>query len=94
MSILHTVNSSGSLTSCHECIDSGDIILLIQDGVYAALDGHLTERWLTKEVTVCVLTDDVVARGLQDRIPVNIQTVSFDGFVKLSCTTDKTVSWF
>jgi len=94
MNVLHTVNSSQALASCSECVSKGDSIILMQDGVYAVIDHCLSGLFLRNDVSIFILADDVTSRGLGGRIPNQFELLSFDGFVQLSCSTDKTVSWF
>ncbi|MGB7550781.1 MAG: sulfurtransferase complex subunit TusB, partial [Chromatiaceae bacterium] len=70
MSILHTVNKSpferNSLESCLKFASQGASVLLMEDGVYAALAGSSAESQLKAvlgKVSVYVLSPDIKARG-------------------------------
>ena len=69
-------------------------LLLIENGVYGALPGYaeLFTR-LPGAVQCYLLENDAEARGLKD-LNQDFRTVSYDGFVELSCRYDKVVSWF
>lgn len=87
--MLHTVNKSPfshtSLESCLRFIKSDDVLLLLEDGVYAAARGtsrsHLVEQAL-KNGQVYAMQADLKARGLTDLI-VGIQLADYDTFVEL-----------
>lgn len=103
MSTLHTVNKSPfvqrTLNSCMDICRAGDALLLIEDGVYAALPSAPTAKALRAladegEVGLFVLEPDLKARGLSDRISDWVSVVDYSGFVRLS-TEHKTVqSWY
>ena len=101
MSILHTVNKSpfekSSLESCLKYAKGGSAILLIEDAVYAALQGTaIGERLgaVDKELGVFVLGPDLMARGLVDKPLIeNIEVVDYEGFVELAAQYDKVQAW-
>jgi len=75
----------------------GDSILLIEDGVYAAMASadfaeNITSR--LDDFLFYVLGPDVNARGLGD-IPLieDIKVVDYEGFVDLVAETKVTQSW-
>jgi tRNA 2-thiouridine synthesizing protein B len=99
--MLHTVNKSpfekNSIHTCLRLAQKGSDILLIEDAVYAALQGTEIEsiiKQAASEYSVYVLAPDFMARGLQqDQLIEGIQTVGYDGFVKLAVENDKVQSW-
>ena len=103
--ILHTVNKSpdqhNCLESCLRVAQSGSGILLLEDGVVAALAGGVTDDALTsaltgaqREHTLYVLGPDLDARGLGDRelIP-GIRVVDYGGFVDLVAEHHTVQAW-
>ncbi|MCM5703508.1 sulfurtransferase complex subunit TusB [Larsenimonas salina] len=71
----------------------GDALVLVEDGVYCALDA----RWcasLPLDVAVYVLSEDLEARGLGARTDARVQTVTVDDFVELTATHSQSISWF
>jgi tRNA 2-thiouridine synthesizing protein B len=88
--MLHTVNKSpfqnGSLESCLRCVGSNDVVLLLEDGVFAASSGTgksaLIEQTLPKVKGICAIAADVKARGLTRLIP-GVTLVDYEGFVDL-----------
>ena len=87
--MLHTVNkspfSNTSLESCLRFITPDDVILLMEDGVYAAARGtgrsHLIEQALQRG-KVYALQADLKARGLTDLIE-GVELADYDTFVDL-----------
>jgi tRNA 2-thiouridine synthesizing protein B len=99
MSILHTVNKSpyekSSLTECVGVAKAGSTILLIEDGVYAAVAGGSAAAQLASltDVKICALGSDLKARGVADKLADGIEVVDYTGFVELATANDKVQSW-
>ena len=99
MGMLHTVNKSpyqcNTLESCLNHVGEGDVVLLIEDGVYAAMKGGRAADALSavKGVRICALSADVKARGLEGRLIDGVEVVDYGGFVDLVTETDKTQAW-
>lgn len=87
--MLHTINKSPfetrDLENCRRFLDEADVVLLFEDGVYAAaLDtaySSLTEE-IMKSNTVYALQADLRARGIDDIID-GIKIIDYEGFVDL-----------
>ncbi len=100
--ILHTVNKSPfqqtTLASCLRLIAPGDVLLLIEDGVYGATPGHSQEADVSKlterNIRVYALENDILARGLTYHLLSAVSLATFDEFVSLSVTADKVHSWY
>ena len=101
MSDLHTVNKSpyekNALDSCLKFSMAGSSILLIEDGVYAAIKGAAAESKITSAMAdkkVYALGSDLKARGMtQDRVIDGVEIVDYAGFVDLVTATDKVQAW-
>ena len=101
MSILHTVNKSpfekNSLDECLTHSMDGSAILLLEDGVYAAMQGTSVESDLKNALAskkVYALSADIKLRGLSaDRLIEGIEVVDYAGFVDLTESNDKVQSW-
>ncbi len=99
--MLHTVNKSpyekNSLDTCLRLAKQGSAILLIEDGVYAAMSGTSTTDKMKKAIDmhdVYVLGPDLKARGLDGTRLVNgIKVIGYDGFVDLTVEHDTVQSW-
>ena len=87
--MLHTVNkspfSNNSLESCLRFVREGDVILLLEDGVYAAAEktikSHLVEGVL-KTNAVYAIQADIKARGV-DALIEGVELADYNDFIKL-----------
>jgi len=99
--MLHLVNKSpydrNALDSCLRLAQAGSSVLLIEDGVYAALSKADSAEAVSKrmeDLTVYVLGPDVSARGLDDTPLIDgINVVDYGGFVDLVVEHDVAQSW-
>lgn len=99
--MLHVVNKSpferNALDSCLRVAKLGSSVLLIEDGVYAALAKATHAEKLAarmEDFSFYVLGPDVSARGLSDSPLVDgINVVDYEGFVDLVAEHDTTQSW-
>ncbi len=99
--MLHTVNKSpferNTLESCLRHAVPGSAILLIEDGVYAALAGTTLADAMTsaaQRFEIAVLGPDLAARGLQEAGLVNgITVVDYAGFVDLAVNKGPVQAW-
>ncbi len=98
---LHTVNKSpyekNSLSTCLRLSRAGSHILLIEDGVYAAIAGASVSESLVhalQDRLVSVLEPDLQARGIrEDELIQGIGMVGYDGFVRLVAASSQVQSW-
>ncbi len=99
--VLHTVNKSPSerntLQSCLRLAQRGSSILLIEDGVYAAMADNKASEQLTARMDdyqYYVLGPDIAARGLAAKTLIeNCKVVDYAGFVDLAAEHDSVQSW-
>ncbi len=98
--LLHTINkappSSSALASCLRAAAPGSVLLLIEDGVYAAtLElAHRSGLSARDDLRRCVLAPDVAARGLKDLLAPELELVDYAGFVRLSTECHAVQSWY
>jgi len=98
MSILHVVNKSpyerNSLDTCAAYVKSGDAVLLIEDGVYAAIKAGAAAGKLSGLGEVFALGPDLAARSIgEDKVADGVKVVDYAGFVDLVEAKDKVQSW-
>jgi tRNA 2-thiouridine synthesizing protein B len=101
MSILHTVNKSpfekSAFKSCLDHAKSGDAVLLIEDGVYAATRGTAAAKLIEArngEVALYALGADLAARGISGKSVIEgISVVDYGGFVDLVTEHDVSQAW-
>lgn len=99
--MLHTVNKSpfekNSLDSALRLAKDGSALLLIEDGVYAAMKGTAVEgkvRDAARRLKVFVLGPDLKARGLDEsKVIDGVGVVDYGGFVDLAAENDKVQAW-
>lgn len=99
--MLHIVNKSpfdrNALDSCLRLAADGSSVLLIEDGVYAALAKAAQADKIAgrmDDLSFYVLGPDLLARGLTDMTLIDgIEVVDYEGFVDLVADKDATQSW-
>lgn len=98
--MLHIINKSpfqtSTLASCLKLAQPGSALLLIEDGIYAAMAGSAAEssiRSAMDSVKVYVLQPDAEARGMSGKIIEGIHTVDYGGFVDLTIEYATVHSW-
>lgn len=99
--MLHLVNKSPfertALDSCLRLARPGSSILLLEDGVYAALAHAACAEKIArgmKDYSFFVLGPDLAARGLRDApLTAGMDVVDYAGFVDLVAQHQATQSW-
>jgi len=99
MSTLHIVSSSPfqthALQSALKVVLKGDAILLIENGVYAAVDGPEMAQMLAGAADssrVYALEEDLNARALPS-LAKHVIKVGYTDFVQLVCQHHNSVNW-
>jgi len=87
MATLHLVNHADVLDDCLALAGPEDAILLLENGVYAAVAGRAPRRGLH------ALEVDVRARGLAGRVAGHVEVISDTGFVALVEACKPVVTW-
>ncbi len=101
MAMLHTVNKSpferNALASCLRLAKKGSAVLLLEDGVLAALDrtAHSDKvKAAAGDLKFYALGPDVRARGLDEaNIIDNIEIIDYAGFVDLVAAHENLQAW-
>jgi tRNA 2-thiouridine synthesizing protein B len=101
VALLHTVNKSpfdkNSLSDCLRRVKSGSAVLLVEDGVYGALDKTSVSKQILDfngEIRFYALAPDLAARGLSEKPLVDGMTlIDYDGFVDLVEECSSVQSW-
>lgn len=99
--MLHIVNKSpferNSLDSCLRFAKEGSTVLLIEDGIYAALSGTAVSDKMSQALQsqkIYVLGPDLLARGMRaDQVIDGIKVVDYPCFVDLVAEHDNVQSW-
>lgn len=75
-------------------LQEGDDLLLLQDGVSAALAGsQMLIKLSASPATLWVLEEDVRARGLDEQISTNVARLDYTGFVAMTAKHPQQVAW-
>ncbi len=86
--MLHTLHRSPWLTdfaALLRLLSEGDELLLLQDGVTAAVDGNrYLESLRNAPIKVYALNEDLIARGLTGQISNDIIPIDYTDFVRLT----------
>jgi len=101
MSTLHTVNKSpfdrNTLEACLRLVNKGNAVLLIEDGVYGAMQGTSKSdvvKQALNDVAIYALGPDLKARGIDEsKLIDGIKVVDYKGFVDLAVENDKVNAW-
>ena len=95
--MLHTLSRSPwqcDMAALLRMLRPGDDLLLLSDGVTAALEGgRFLGLLLNAPITVLVLKEDVDARGLSGQISSSVVRVSYTDFVSLAVKHDVQMRW-
>lgn len=86
--MLHIINQPAALENCLRFAKPGQAILFIENGVLAVLAGKLSTDYI-----LYALKPDLIARGITDNLPSNIQLIDYDGFVDLVARYTPIQSW-
>ena len=97
MAMLHLVNKSPydacTLDTASSIMKGDDALLLIEDGVYAAVKNGKAAAGLAG-LKVTVLGPDLAARGIgEDKLIDGVTVVDYAGFVDMVEANDKVQSW-
>jgi len=95
--MLHTVNKSphghSALAECLRVCAADDVVVLIEDGVYAAIAGN--SRLPGPDAPkLYALSADVAARGLAPHLAEGVALLDYAGFVQLCCEHPVIQSWY
>jgi tRNA 2-thiouridine synthesizing protein B len=102
MGALHLVSRSPheslALAHCLARAGKGDALLLLEGGVYAALEGSACAPRLREAmggVAVYALEADLAARGIAaEEVAGGVVRVDYEGFVELCLRHSPVQSWF
>jgi tRNA 2-thiouridine synthesizing protein B len=101
MAMLHLVNKSpferNALESCLGHAKKGASVLLLEDGVYAAMNNtKFADKMLSAmhDLAVYVLDPDLKARGMdQGKLIDGVKAIDYGNFVDLVTEHDNVQSW-
>jgi sulfur relay protein TusB/DsrH len=88
--VVRSPRDGEALTQALSMLRSGDVLLLMQDGVWAAFADDVQ---VPEGVEACVLMGDVLRRGLDPARIRGFKPVDEAGFVALAARTSRQVCW-
>jgi len=95
--MLHTLSHSPwqcDIDALMRMLREGDALLLMQDGVLAALEGsRFVEILNSAPISVSALKDDLDARGLSGQISAKIDVIGYTEFVNLTVKHASQMNW-
>lgn len=98
--MLHIINKSpydrNSLDAVLRLATQGSTVLLIEDGVYAAMSGTTSEAKIKSAMAglkFYALKPDMDARGISNRAMDGVSLVDYGGFVDLVAEQPNCQSW-
>ncbi|MFK3663055.1 sulfurtransferase complex subunit TusB [Scandinavium sp. NPDC088450] len=95
--MLHTLSHSPwqhDISAFLRLTAEGDDLLLLSDGVIAALEGSRFLDLLNEApITLYALQEDIEARGLGGQISSSVVRVSYTDFVRLAVKHDGQFAW-
>ncbi len=91
--MLHIVKSQQKLKLVSRYLQPSDVLLLVENAVYAT--GEHTEFFthINQVNDVYVLQEDLQARGWQEKCSESIQVINRFEFVELTVNHSKSISW-
>lgn len=98
--MLHIISKSpfshDAFQSCLRLALPGSDLLLIENGVYAGLSGTdfgCQLQAIQQIHKLYALEDDILARGIQERLIAGIQLINYGGFVDLVAINKRIQTW-
>ncbi len=82
------------LSALLRLVTPADTVLLLQDGVTAAVhDSESLNVLLRSKASLCALQEDIAARGLESLISGKIRVINYNDFVKLTVEHRQCMTW-
>jgi len=95
--MLHTLSHSPwqhDISAQLRLVKAGDDLLLLSDGVIAALEGcRYLDILRAAPISLYALNEDIEARGLTGQISSGVVRVSYNDFVRLTIKHTRQLTW-
>ncbi len=95
--MLHLIFQSPIEVAILERIDSGDVVVFLENAVLRILQNGLLSGTLTQQLKrnrLCVLSDDIVVRGIAaDELVNGIEVIDYSELVELTVNNPVIQSW-
>ena len=95
--MLHLVFQSPIETAVLERIDSGDVVVFLENAVLRVLQNSVISDTLTRQADrnrLCVLSDDIAIRGISpNELIEGLEVIDYAGLVELTVNNPVIQSW-
>jgi tRNA 2-thiouridine synthesizing protein B len=95
--VLHLVFQSPVETAILERIDSGDVVVFLENAVLRVLQNSVISDTLTRQLgrsRFCVLSDDIAIRGISpDELVKGLEMIDYAELVELTVNSPIIQSW-
>lgn len=95
--MLHLIFQSPIEAAILKRIDSGDVVVFLENAVLQTLQNSAISITLTQQLgsnRLCVLSDDIAVRGISpDELVKGIETIDYAGLVELTVSNPVIQSW-
>ncbi|MGP5307167.1 sulfurtransferase complex subunit TusB [Vreelandella alkaliphila] len=95
--MLHILNKpphSDAAMQMLNALSNGDSVVLIEDGVQAALFPEW-QGWAANTASIFLLAEDAIARGVHSVATSHgLPLIEMDGFIRLTEQNEKIISWY
>ena len=92
MPCLHQINATQKLPLCLRLLAAGDQLLLTETAVTLVLDTQSLQQ-LPAGVELLALEDDLIARGLSEKLPSGVKAISDHQWVEATLEADRVCNW-
>jgi len=92
MACLHQINATQKLPLCLRLLTAGDRLLLTETAVSLILDTQALQQ-LPAGVELLALEDDLLARGLSEKLPSGVKAISDNQWVAATLEAERVCSW-
>jgi len=95
--VLHLIFQSPIETALLERIDSGDVVVFLENAALRVLQNSSISDTLTRQLgsnRLCVLSDDIAIRGIaSDELVKGIEVIDYAGLVELTVNNPIVQTW-
>jgi len=95
--VLHLIFQSPIETALLERIDSGDVVVFLENAALRVLQNSSISDTLTRQLgsnRLCVLSDDIAIRGIaSDELVKGIEVIDYAGLVELTVNNPVIQTW-
>ncbi|MGZ4956707.1 MAG: sulfurtransferase complex subunit TusB [Methylobacter sp.] len=95
--MLHLIFQSPIETALLERIDSGDVVVFLENAALRVLQNSSISDVLTRQLgsnRLCVLSDDIAIRGIaSDELVKGIEVIDYAGLVELTVNNPIIQTW-